>query len=62
MEKYTLKVPGMMCMHCVAGVTDALNNADGISEVKVELSSKTVTFCGDKQTAIEAIDAIGFDV
>ncbi len=62
MDKITLKVPGMMCMHCVGSVTDALNGAEGITEVSVDLSTKTVTFMGDKQVAIDAIDAIGFDV
>jgi copper chaperone CopZ len=65
MEKICFKVPGMMCMHCVASVTDALNGIDGISELKVDLSSKTVEFLGDadsKAAAIDAIDTIGFDV
>ena len=62
MDKITLKVPGMMCMHCVGSVTEALNNAAGIREVSVDLPTKSVSFVGDQQTAIDAIDAIGFDV
>ncbi len=62
MEKFTLKVPGMMCMHCVGSITDVLNNAEGIADVSIDLLTKTVSFTGDKQIAIDAIDAIGFDV
>ena len=65
MEKFLLKVPGMMCMHCVGSVTDALNDIDGLSDIKVDLSSKSVEFSAEpdlKQVVIDAIDAIGFDV
>lgn len=62
MEKITLKIPGMMCMHCVGSVIEALNGVAGLTEVTVDLATKTASFIGDKQAAIDAIDAIGFDV
>ncbi len=56
------KVPGMMCMHCVKSITDALNALDGITNVEIDLASKTVSFEGDAQIAKEAIEDLGFDV
>ena len=58
----TFKVDGMMCMHCVKSVTDALNALDGISDVQVDLPTKTVSFEGDAEKAKAAIEDLGFDV
>ncbi len=38
--KKTLKIEGMMCQHCVAHVTKALQGVDGVSEVEVNLKKK----------------------
>ena len=59
------KVHGMMCMHCVKSVTDALNALEGVSEVAVDLPSKTVALKADpslKQAIVDAVEALGFDV
>ena len=40
MEK-TLKIEGMMCMHCQKHVTEALSKMDGVTEVNVNLEAKT---------------------
>lgn len=40
MEK-TLKIEGMMCMHCQKHVTEALSKMDGVTEVNVDLEAKT---------------------
>ena len=39
--KKTLKIEGMMCQHCVAHVTKALQAVDGVSSVEVNLKKKT---------------------
>ncbi len=39
--KKTLKVEGMMCQHCVAHVTKALQGVDGVSSVEVNLKKKS---------------------
>lgn len=39
----TLKVEGMSCMHCVGAVTKALKAVEGVSNVNVDLASKTAT-------------------
>lgn len=62
----TITINGMSCQHCVASVTKALNEIDGISGVKVDLASKTVTYEEEKPVDFEivkkAISAIGFEV
>ncbi|MBR2013086.1 MAG: heavy-metal-associated domain-containing protein [Clostridia bacterium] len=65
MEKITLKVDGMMCMHCVQSVEDALKAQDGISNVEINLQEKTVSFDADaalKEKAVEIIEDLGFEV
>ena len=61
-----LKIEGLMCQHCVAHVTKALQGIDGVSEVVVELKKKTakVTFSKevDEQTLISAITEAGYEV
>ncbi len=39
--KKTLKIEGMMCQHCVAHVTKALQSVDGVTKVEVNLKKKT---------------------
>lgn len=59
------KVDGMMCMHCVKSVTDALNALEGVADVKVELETKTVSLTADdtmKETVYNTIEDLGFDV
>ena len=59
-----LTVHGMMCMHCVKSVTDALNGLEGVSEVAVDLPTKTVTLAADESlraTVIETIEELGFE-
>ncbi len=59
-EKEEIKVPDMMCKHCVAHVTEALEKTEGISNVKVDLDSKTASFTGDRKKAFEAIKEAGY--
>ena len=56
------KVEGMMCMHCVKSVTDALNELEGVSEVSVDLPTKTVSFEGDADKVRETIEDLGCEV
>lgn len=59
----TLNVEGMMCEGCVKRVTGALHNL-GL-EPEISLENKTVAFDGDETAAakaVEAIEALGFDV
>ena len=60
-----ITVHGMMCMHCVKSVTDALNALEGVSEVSVELSSGVVTLKAEealRTTIVQTVEDLGFDV
>lgn len=39
-----IRVKGMSCQHCVKAVTKALEEIQGVSEVKVDLLSGDVSF------------------
>ncbi len=49
--KKTLKIEGMMCQHCVAHVTKALQGVAGVGEVEVHLKKKTAVV-----TVLENVD------
>ena len=64
--KKTLKIEGMMCQHCVAHVTKALQTIDGVVSVDVNLKKKTAVLElnaeVDNQTFITAIAEAGYEV
>lgn len=62
----SIKINGMRCGHCVASVTKALNEIDGITDVQVALEKGEATYQQEKEIALEtikdAISKIGFEV
>ncbi|MBQ3221392.1 MAG: heavy metal translocating P-type ATPase [Clostridia bacterium] len=64
--KKTIKVEGMMCQHCVAHVTKALQGVEGVAEVEVNLKKKTATVVLSNEvsdeTLISAITEAGYEV
>ena len=64
--KKTLKIEGMMCQHCVAHVTKALNAVAGVSSVEVNLKKKTAVVEFSEavadETLIAAITEAGYEV
>lgn len=42
MEKIILSVDGMSCSHCENAIKNAVNTLDGVHEVLVNLTEKTV--------------------
>lgn len=64
--KKTLKIEGMMCQHCVAHVTKALQEIDGVVSVEVNLKKKTaVVECVENvenETLIAAVTNAGYEV
>jgi copper chaperone len=62
----TIKIKGMSCAHCVASVTKALSDVNGIKDVHVNLTEGTATFLQTKEVPAEtirrAIQKIGFEV
>ena len=54
-QKATLKIDGMMCMHCVGRVSDALNALDGVSaKVVLEDNAAYLELSGDCDAALAA--------
>lgn len=62
----TISIEGMMCMHCVKHVNEALSKVDGVSLVEVSLENKTaiVTLTKDvSDSALKAaVENAGYDV
>lgn len=62
----TISIEGMMCMHCVKHVNEALSKVDGVSLVKVSLENKNaiVTLTKDvSDSALKAaVETEGYDV
>jgi copper chaperone len=62
----TIKVKGMSCQHCVASVTKALAEIEGITDVQVNLEKGEAVFNENapvaEQTIKDAISRIGFEV
>jgi Cu2+-exporting ATPase len=64
--KKTLKIEGMMCQRCVAHVTKALQDMDGVISVEVNLKKKTaiveLSVEIAEETFISAITEAGYEV
>jgi copper chaperone len=62
----TIKIKGMSCNHCVMAVTKALQEIDGISNVKVDLQNAETTFDEvkpvDMKVVKERIQKAGYDI
>jgi copper chaperone len=60
------KVKGMTCGHCVAAVTEEVGAIEGVTDVKVDLTSGVVTVAStaplDDQTVRDAVDEAGYEV
>ena len=64
--KKTLKIEGMMCQHCVAHVTKALQGVEGVGSVEVNLKKKTAVVEFTENVAdemlISAVAEAGYEV
>lgn len=64
--KKTLKIEGMMCMHCVGQVQKALSGVAGVKSVDVNLKKKTASVELDgtveDQALISAVEEAGYEV
>jgi len=61
----TIKIKGMTCNHCVMAVTKALNEIEGIKDVKVDLEKGEAFFEGkpiDIDLVREKIKKAGYEV
>lgn len=61
-----ISIEGMSCGHCVNHVTEALNEVEGITSVKVSLADKNAVIETNKEVSDEtikaAIDDAGYEV
>jgi len=61
----TITVKGMSCQHCVASVTKALSDIEGVEDVQVNLEAAEATFVESspvgQDVLVAAIAAIGFE-
>ena len=61
-----IKIKGMSCNHCVMATTKALNEVDGISNVRVDLEKGEASFDEaspvDMNTVKDKIKKAGFEV
>lgn len=57
-----IKIEGMMCMHCVAYVKEALEKVPGVSKVEVSLENKNAIVEGDakNEDLIKAVVDAGY--
>ncbi len=60
----TIYIEGMHCQHCIAAVTEALENLQETSNVNVSLKTNTATLNTELADEIlkNAVEDIGFDV
>ncbi len=64
MTEQTIKIEGMTCGGCVAGVKGALDRV-GVEKKEVEIGSATIHFDEEKislDQIVEAIEDAGYDV
>ncbi len=59
-DKTTFIVNDMTCNHCVGAVRGALEDALPGSQVEIDLTSKKVSFSGDRAKGEEAIREAGY--
>lgn len=61
-----LKIKNMSCQHCVAHVTDALSEIDGVQNVDVSLEKNIATVEHDEEVSLQSMaDAVidaGYEV
>jgi len=62
--KKTFKVLNMNCNHCVANITKALKNLDGVDDISFNLKKKEVTIVGEilPKAVIDTIENAGYQV
>jgi copper chaperone len=63
MSTTTFNVPEISCQHCVDAITNEVTAVEGVTDVAIDLDSKTVSVVGGESAAvIAAIDEAGYDV
>ena len=59
----TFNVPDISCQHCVDSITNEVTAVEGVTDIAIDLDTKTVSVVGGESSAvIAAIDEAGYDV
>ena len=58
---FTMKIEGMMCPHCQAAVTKALNGVEGVTEANVSLEEKAAYVTTNGQVSGETLKKVVTD-
>ena len=62
-ETIKYSVPDISCEHCVTAITAEVSAVEGVTDLTVDLATKTVSVTGGETDAIvAAIDEAGYDV
>ena len=64
MQELSYTVSGMSCAHCIAAVTEEVEQVSGVGEVEVDLETKLVVVRGegiDDDAVREAIREAGYE-
>jgi copper chaperone CopZ len=64
MEELAFLVPGMGCDHCVHAVRDKVSAVPGVSDVRVDLTTKSVVVHGehlDRPAVFAAVEDAGYE-
>ena len=65
MSTITFSVPGMTCGHCKQAVTTEISKLTGVTEVDVDLDTKSVKVSSSSDLAwvdlVAAVDEAGFE-
>jgi copper chaperone len=63
MSEQTFSVPTISCGHCVAAITESVSAVAGVTDVDIDLASKTVCVRGTAESAQvrAAITDAGYD-
>jgi uncharacterized membrane protein YraQ (UPF0718 family)/copper chaperone CopZ len=64
-ERLELRVSGMHCTHCVAAIDDAVRSCPGVSDVNINLKTKSVQVHGtdiDEKQVVSTIDSLGYTI
>ena len=64
MSTRTYSVPQISCGHCVKAIAGEVTKVAGVTDVDVDIATKTVTVMGDAPDAVivAAIDEAGYAV
>lgn len=49
-------VTGMTCGHCVSSVTEEVSGIEGVSDVRVDLASGSLSFASDREISRDAVE------